>query len=91
MNLISTVDACYGIDIEHTAKKPANQAESALRHLPPDIEEAQMTLMATMMLIQLIGAVLLTVGAGFYCGTQAMGFMLSVAKFRKWLLGERKR
>ncbi|MCT1909512.1 hypothetical protein [Brachybacterium paraconglomeratum] len=50
-----------------------------------------MTLMATMVLIQLIGAALLTMGAGFYCGAQAVGFMLSVAKFRQWLLGERKK
>lgn len=91
MNLISTVDACHGIDIEHTAYKPAYQAKSAVRHLPPDIEEVQMTLMATMVLIQLIGAALLTMGAGFYCGAQAVGFMLSVAKFRQWLLGERKK
>lgn len=50
-----------------------------------------MTVMAIMVLFKLIEAVLLVVGASFYCLTHVAGFVLAVGMLVRWLLVECKK
>lgn len=91
MDPISTVDALVRIDLEHTGNYRAYQAVPAMRDLLHYQKEAQMTVMAIMVLFKLIEAVLLVVGASFYCLTHVVGFVLAAGMLVQWLLVERKK